>query len=314
MNRRLEILAPATSANLGPGYDCLGMALSIANRFVFQLTGSGGWQVEIHGAGGEGIPRDASNAVLQAFQAACETLGRTPPEHISLALHIRLPLARGLGSSASARAAGIAAAWELLGPGLPRNAEARLKALGALATKLEGHPDNIAPCLVGGLILSVPGADGWRFEPIPLPRPPALAICIPQDLEIETKAARAALPQQISHRDAAVSTARCALLVTALSSGRLGLLVDALDDRLHQPYRGHLIPGWEKIPSLCRKAGALGAVISGSGSSILVLAENDESAKAAAQELVELWEQRGLVASWRGLRVDPHGLRIRRIG
>jgi homoserine kinase len=265
---------PASTTNLGPGFDCLGMALQLYNELT--VTPADALTITIEGDGAASLPRDASNLVYQAIARVHAARGRPAP---SLNLHLvnRIPLRRGLGSSAAAVVGGLIAGNALL-PDPLTAAE-----IDRLAVAMEGHPDNVAPALRGGLTLAAVmdgGVAAMRLEP-----PPGLraVVAIP-DLEVATSDARAVLPGQVSRADAIFNLSRTAFVVAALATGNLGSLAWAMEDRLHQPYRAPLIPGLLETIHAAREAGAAGASLSGAGSTVLALTTDRFDAIASAMQ------------------------------
>ena len=255
---RIVVRAPATVANLGPGFDCFALAVDLRNEFV---VGPGeGRGVRIRGEGAGELPTDGSNRVLAAMSAVASELGRDLPE-FSLSCTNAIPLERGLGSSATAVVAGLLLADRLLGAGLGR------ERLLQLAAGLEGHPDNVTACLVGGLTLAYRSGEGWSVHglvPHPGLRP---VLLVPEAERIGTDRARRALPSSVAMADAVFNLARSALLVAALTE-RPDLLTDALEDRLHQPHRFALMPAVRSRFRELRRAG-IPVCLAGSGPSLL---------------------------------------------
>lgn len=261
--REVLVTVPATSANLGPGFDALGLALSLRDDVRVRVEDAAAPDVTVHveGAGSDTVPRDASHLVVRALLATYDRLGLAVP-HLSLWCTNRIPHARGLGSSAAAAVAGIVAARALSGAELDDDA-----VLG-LASEIEGHPDNAAACLLGGL--TVAWTDGSAAHAVRLaPDPSVRAVVLVPDAELATAKARGMLPAVVPHADAAHSAGRAALLVAAMSS-RPDLLLAATEDRLHQPYRADAMPASAALVSRLRAAG-VAAVVSGAGPSVLVL-------------------------------------------
>jgi homoserine kinase len=262
---RLTLTAPASSANLGPGFDCLAVAFELRNEIVVQ-RGAGGWtQVGVRGEGAGGVPTGADNLFVRAFAST-----GADARGLEVAMRNRIPFARGLGSSAATIAAGVVAglAWQ--------GSEA--DPLPAAAA-LEGHPDNVAAVLLGGVTLAwtVPGGvRALRLRSCPVD---FVAVIAPG--ELATERARAALPEQVSHADAVHTAARAALLVAALEQGRTDALADALDDRLHEPYRAPLVPLLAAVRGGLAGLPAFGATLSGAGPSVLVWCEPGTGAAVA---------------------------------
>jgi homoserine kinase len=261
----VAVRAPATSANLGPGFDALGLALTLYDDVRARVTGGTGVGVAIAGEGAGELPTDERHLVVRAMRATFEALGEPLPG-LELQCRNGIPQARGLGSSSAAIVAGI-----LLARGLVAGARDRFDdaAVLRLAAGLEGHPDNVAPCLLGGLTVAwteESGARAVRLEPSARIRPFAF---VPAERGL-TEEARAALPATVPHGDAAFNAARSALLVHALVGAPEHLLV-ATEDRLHQPYRAAGLPGTAALVRRLRADG-IAAVVSGAGPTVLALA------------------------------------------
>ena len=272
--RRIRVRVPATTSNLGPGFDVLGLALRLYNEVELDaLPEPGALEMDISGEGADTLPRDGTNVVVRAVRAGVR--GRRLAFGLRLKLTNRIPLARGLGSSAAARLGGLLAVRALLGG---RRAAQDGSVLDA-AVRLEGHPDNVVPALHGGLCVCA--RDGNRTEFLRLGDPKGLvaAVCIP-DFELPTAKARAVLPKTVPLQDAVATSGRAALLVCALQQGRYDLLRTAMQDVLHQPYRRRLVLGMDRVIAAALRAGAWGAALSGAGPSILALAPVSRRAAA----------------------------------
>lgn len=258
----ITVRVPATSANLGPGFDALGLALRLHNTLTLEPAEAP--QIEIDGEGAGTLPRDPTHL---AYQAAMAVVARAEGEDgpgaraFCLRQHNRIPLARGLGSSAAAIVGGAVAANALLGHPLDQ------QALLDLATELEGHPDNVAPALLGGLVVCARTATGVRWMRL---APPSLRVVLAvPDYQVSTDEARRRLPARVPFPDAVFNVTRAALLVAALTGDRPDLLDEATQDRLHQPYREQLVPGLTDVFAAARGAGAYGVALSGSGPAVL---------------------------------------------
>jgi homoserine kinase len=267
MPDRLVVTAPASSANLGPGFDCMAIALDLRNRVEVRRHGHGQVVVESEGQGAGEATAGPDNLFVRAFESAgADSRGLT------VRMTNRIPFARGLGSSAATIAAGLVAGRAWAGGGEDD--------LLSLATALEGHPDNVAAALNGGVTLA------WTTDGMPaavgLGDPGFELVAVVPSQQLSTAAARAALPASVPHADAVHTAARAALLVAALGSGDGDLLAQALDDRLHEPYRAPLAPLLgavrERVPAL---PGALGATLSGAGPAVLVWCRPETGAGVA---------------------------------
>ncbi|MDE2939718.1 MAG: homoserine kinase [Chloroflexota bacterium] len=266
-----EVVAPATTANLGPGFDCLGMALDLWNRLEVVPVPAGSPElssVEIVGEGEDELASDASNLTIRALRFLFDEAGLEMPG-LRLRCQNVIPLSRGMGSSAAAIAGGLVAANHLCGHQYSRNE------LLEMAATIEGHPDNVAAAVLGGLQLVVSDGPQLYTAPIPVPEEIQAVLFIPE-ARIATSDARAVLPGQVSVADAVFNMGRVALLVAGMSLDRPEYLDVATQDRLHQPYRQPLFPAIKLIFAAARDAGALGVFLSGSGSTVLALTRGRE--------------------------------------
>ncbi len=287
----VRVSAPATTANLGPGYDCLGMALDIWNTVEVEPLENGATpSVTISGEGEGELEDGPENLVYRSMEFLYGELGRPMPA-LRVTCENEIPLARGLGSSAAAIAGGLAAANALSG------GEFSARDLLEMAATIEGHPDNVAAAVMGGLQLVVTSAgdsgDSTLYTvPVSVPSEIHAVLFIP-DKRIATADARAVLPQQLSVPDAVHNMARVALLVAGMATNHPEYLTVATQDRLHQPYRQPLFPAMKLLMKAALDAGALGAFLSGSGSTVLALTKGREMtvayemAEAARQACVE---------------------------
>ena len=263
----VRVSVPATSANLGPGFDALGLALELRDEVRVRAETEPVLTVHVQGEGAETVPRDETHLVVRSAHAAWQAMG-LPAPGLTLWCTNRVPHGRGLGSSAAAAVAGVLAARALAGA--PNDPEAALE----VAARLEGHPDNAAAALLGGLTIAWSGDQPHAVRVAPSDRLRA-AVLVP-DSELSTEAARGLLPETVPHRDAAHAAGRSALLVEALTR-RPELLLDATEDRLHQGYRAAAMPSTSRVVADLRQAG-LAAVVSGAGPSVLVLGDSESAA------------------------------------
>ena len=304
---RVSIRVPATSANLGPAFDCAGLALALHDVVDVELTGSG-LSVEVSGVGAGELPTDGSHLVVRAFRAACDELGWTPPG-VRFAARNGIPQGRGMGSSAAAVVAGILAAHALAAPVGVVDRDAVLR----LATAVEGHPDNVAACLLGGLTLTWSrGGGDVGAEVLPV-HDEVLPVVLVPDATLSTEVARGLLPDAVPHADAAFNAGRAALLVHALTR-EPALLLEATEDRLHQQQRRAAMPDSLALVDRLRAAGHA-AVVSGAGPSVLVLIRRttgDPADPAGAAGVREV--ARTAPDGWRVIPpgVDGQGARIDR--
>lgn len=260
---RVVVRVPGTSANCGPGFDCLGVATTIYNYLDLTLLRSSRLTVEASGEGADKIPLGKKNLTWQAIRRLLQEVGRADDfKGAIIRTKNNVPLSRGLGSSSTAIVAGLTAANEILGAPLDKNG------LLKLATEIEGHPDNVAPAIFGGFTVSVmSGGDVQTFSFMPRIKL-KLIVTVP-DFELSTRLARKVLPKNVALKDAIFNVSRASMLVAALVKGREDLLPFAFDDALHQPYRQKLVPGMTEVFTAAREAGALGAAISGAGSCLI---------------------------------------------
>lgn len=262
---RVTVTVPATSANLGPGFDALGLALSLRDELHASVTASG-LTVDVEGAGAAGVPRDESHLVVRSMRAAFDLLGEQPAG-LALSCHNVIPHARGLGSSSAAIVAGLC-----LARGLAADGERRLDddALFRLAAEIEGHPDNVAPAFYGGFVIAGSEA-GSFFATRSAVDPSVRAVVLVPPEGVETKVARSLLPASVPHADAAANSGRAALLVAALAA-RPDLLHTATRDWLHQDYRRAAMPATLELVDALRAEG-YAAIVSGAGPTVLVFTD-----------------------------------------
>lgn len=259
----VTVAVPATAGNLGPGFDSLGMALGVADEVEVWALGSPRIEIEIEGEGADSLPRDGSHLIVRAIRAASDAAG-VPHTGLRIVARNAIPHGRGLGSSAAAVVAGIAAVRGLLAEPEALDNETMLR----LATEFEGHPDNAAPAIWGGATVAWTDHEGTHAVPLDVANTIETAVLIPRAV-LATREARAVLPEQVPHHDAAFNVGRAALLVAALS-GHPERLWAATEDRLHQGYRASVMPSAAAMIAYLRERG-LPAVVSGAGPSVLVI-------------------------------------------
>jgi homoserine kinase len=292
---RVKVTIPATSANLGPGFDSLGLALALRNEVI--LAEDDAVSVTISGEGAARLDMTERNVVVRGARSVFALAGR-PFKGIRVSLLNRIPPSRGLGSSAAAWIGGVVGANALLGNPLGRDAVLNE------AARLEGHPDNVAAALLGGLTVSC-WADGEVVAAsLPVPAGIRWVVLIPE-VEGTTAEARAVLPETVSRTDAVFNVGRACLLMAALAGGRTDLLARAMEDRLHQPYRRRLFPWMEGVTEAALAAGALGCVLSGAGPSLLAAVGEGAERVAAAMETA--LGRAGIKGVARALDVDTSG-------
>lgn len=299
--KQVMVKVPATSANLGPGFDCLGMALGLFNEFDFALIEQG-LEIVVEGEGAELIPTTPNNLMVQAACRLCQLVGRELPPLRILQRNF-VPVASGLGSSSTAVVAGLLGINALLELGFSK------QQLLEIATEIEGHPDNVAPALFGGLVLVPMGTKPLHVEHFHIK--PLMATIILPEFELLTATARAALPTQLGRADIIFNLARLPLVIRAFEEGNYHKLHIAMQDKIHQPYRIPLVPGMAEAMEAAHKAGAAAVAISGAGPSIIAFsAQNQEAIGRAAQEA---FGRVGLASRVWVLPVDTQGSQVKEI-
>jgi homoserine kinase len=268
--RRVAVEVPATTANLGAGYDCLGMALELTNRIGLEVRswGRGAIELSVEGEGAGELPADSRNRFVQGVEAAIREARGSLPDKASWRIEMvnRIPLSRGLGSSAAATVGGLLAANALLGDSLSTGQLLRL------ATAIEGHPDNAAAVLLGGFVASALIGDAVEAIRFDVPRGIRAVIFIP-DLRLSTAEMRKVLPAKVPREDAVANLGRVAVGVAGMATGRKDILRILTEDRLHERYRAAAYPQLTRMVADAREAGALGACLSGSGSAIVAFTD-----------------------------------------
>jgi homoserine kinase len=293
---RVRVRVPASSANLGPGFGALGLALALHNEVTFEEAD--GVSVSVEGEGAGRLDAGAGNVVARGVALGFEVAGR-PFRGGRLRCVNRIPLSRGLGSSAAAWVGGLLAANAVLGEPLDQ------AALVAAAARAEGHPDNVAAAVLGGLTVSC--ADGARVVAVSLPVPSEIGwVVLVPETESSTREARSVLPESLPRADAVFNVQRVSLLLAALAAGRPDLLDLAMQDRLHQPYRQRLFPWMEAVAGAGRRAGALGCVLSGAGPSMLA-AVRSGAGDGVARAMEAALREAGIGGRALGLPVDEVG-------
>lgn len=296
----IKVSVPATTANLGPGFDCLGAAWTLHNDFRFTRLADGeALEILAKGEGADKLTTDETNFVYQSFSKLFAHLNQPVPP-VRIEIEAAIPLSRGLGSSATAIVGGLVGANSLAGEPLNRDQ------IAAIATEIEGHPDNVVPALMGGCRLAASGIDqDWEICELPWNDAIIPILAIP-DFTLSTETARLVLPDSYSRADAIFSTSHLGLLVRALDTGRADWLKAALQDRIHEPYRTKLIPGRDVVQRAAIAAGAHGMVISGAGPTLLALGPADKAGAIAA----------AMVAGWQSceIQAQSHVLAISHAG
>ncbi len=300
--RKVLVRVPATSANLGPGFDTLGLALSVYDELVVTALPDDRLEIVVAGEGADDVPRDASNLVVRAIAYAYEAVGRRMP---GLRLEARnvIPHGRGLGSSGAAVVSGLLAAKGLLEGDVELGPETLLR----LATEMEGHPDNVAPALFGGLTIAWVDEDGPQHKKLLVHRGVAPLVLVP-GFTMSTSVARSLQPLSVPREDAVFNVSRSALLIAAMTQSP-ELMLAATADRLHQDYRAQAMPETDRLVRALREAG-FAAVVSGAGPSVLVLADGPGSRLEAAALVEERadtpWEALMLAVDVKGGTVKEY--------
>lgn len=306
---KVTVKVPATTANIGPGFDCMGMALPIYNTITIEETVLPGTGVQINVMAEndsadefslEHIPMDENSIIYKAVELLYNSIGQTPSE-LKITIHSQIPIARGLGSSASVIVGGLIAANELLGK--PADEAALL----SIATEVEGHPDNVTPAIVGGLTLTSSEDDGSIvYRKLDWPEEWTLTLCIPE-YELATDISRSVLPKEVPMQDAVYNAQRMGMFVHAIHTKDAKLMKLALKDRLHQPYRMKLVPGLEKIAErLKHEENVIGCVLSGAGPSILIISEKNNLDRIKSV-VKEVWNDLNLKADIITVPVEKNG-------
>ena len=299
---QVTVTVPATSANLGPGFDCLGVALALHNKVTFTAVSAPKLTIQVAGLDADKVPTDENNLVYQSACLMFDRLGKRPS-----GLHIQqennIPVGSGLGSSSTAVLAG------LLGANALMDGHFSQADILAIAAAEEGHPDNVAPALLGGLVLGVMHGEQVHIEQLPI-APQQVVIVMP-DFKLLTKDARAALPSQVSRQDAIFNASRLPLLIHALATAAYPTLTLAMQDKLHQPYRLPLIPGMAAAFDAAYAAGAAGVALRGAGPSLIAFAPQNHEQIIAA--VTAVFQQHNLTGRSWILPIDTEGTQMNRL-
>ena len=307
---KVSVRVPATTANLGPGFDCFGLALQIYNTITIEETIMPKEDIEIIIITHEDkeinelhLPTDNSNVIYRAIELLYGYVGQIPSA-MKITIDTEIPIAKGLGSSASVIVGSLMAANKLLG------SPADLDALLSIATEVEGHPDNITSAILGSFVLSSLEDDGSIiYQKIDWPQDWKLTLCIP-DYELATNISRSVLPEEVKMQDAVFNARRCTMFIQSLQTKNSELMKIAMQDKLHQPYRIRLVPGLDEIiDNLKNVDEVLGTALSGAGPSILVISKgnNIETIKGIIKST---WEKYSVKADIRTVGVDLDGAKI----
>ncbi len=295
----ITVSVPATTANIGVGFDCLGAALTMANEFQFAIADTDTkLKITVEGDEAYKVSTDKNNLIYHSFLRVYQHLGQTPP-NLEITIKLSVPLSRGLGSSATAIVGGLLGANSLTGNLLTR--EEIMK----MAIAIEGHPDNVVPALLGNCLLSIKNSDRWQICSIPWHQDIIPVVAIP-NFELSTEAARSVLPTEYSRSDAIFNISRMGLLVRALATNNGEWLTAALADKIHQPYREQLITGYFQVQQAALAAGAYGMVISGAGPTLLALTK-PTAVDRVVESMRQAWANMGIDAVVRSLAIDTIG-------
>ncbi len=299
---KVSIRVPATSANCGSGFDTLGLACTLYNEVTYEITSSRGFQLEVTGEGAEYLKPCGRNLAFASFLRVWNEVTARERIGLKVTMHNRIPMSRGLGSSSSAIVAGIYAGNILSGNRFNDD-----ELLG-FATEIEGHPDNVAPALLGGFTISY--MDGRKAHSLRVePAKPLKFIAVVPERRLPTVLARQAIPKTVTHHDAVFNTSRASLLVGALLSGEYQYLASGLEDKLHQPYRAHLIPGLDDVFEAARNAGAYNAIISGAGSTVMAYADVKADHEKIARAMQDAFLKNNEPCAYHILDLDLDGVK-----
>ncbi len=302
MTATVTVAVPATTANCGAGFDSLGMACNLYNHLTLTLSPGESLIIEGTGEGSDNIPHTRQNLIVRCVEQLLAAVG-DKRRGIAIKFDNRIPLSRGLGSSSAAIVSGLYAANCLVEKPLSK------QELLSLATAIEGHPDNVAPALFGGCTIAYM-ADGKANCLVYQPKQEVILVAAVPNFHLSTKKAREALPAAVPFGDAVYNASRSALLVGALLSGESAFLADALGDRLHQPYRAHLIPGMEAVFAAAKQAGADGAVISGAGPTLMAFVTAGAAvAERVGEAMSAAFAKTGASTTIHRLSIDTQGVR-----
>lgn len=305
-SNRVVVRVPGTSANCGPGFDCLGLAATIYNDLDLTLLEDETLTVEASGDGAETIPTDDKNIIWRAARMVIERSGNGEKfKGGVLRMENRVPMSRGLGSSAAAIVAGLFAANEILDKPFSRNDILKF------ATEIEGHPDNVAPAIFGGFTVSTVDNRGQVQTFSFLPKIKLKLVVAVPDFPLSTRIARQVLPKSVPLKDAVFNVGRASMLIAALINGKEKFLAGAFDDALHQPYRTKLVPGMQEVFSAGKKAGALGVCLSGAGPCVIAFTAADKHVEnGVAVEMVQAFKRNEVQAGALILDLDTRGAAV----
>jgi homoserine kinase len=296
---QVTVSVPATTANIGVGFDCLGAALTMANEFQFVVVDSDTkLKIIVEGEEAHKVGLGDSNLIYRSLLQFYQHIQQTPP-HLEITIKLGVPLSRGLGSSATAIVGGLLGANSLAGNPL---SQAEIM---QMAIAIEGHPDNVVPALLGNCLLSVEDHGEWQISQIPWHQNIIPIVAIP-NFELSTREAREVLPTEYSRSDAIFNISRMGLLIRALETNNPAWLKTALADKLHQPYRQKLITGYQQVEQAAIAAGAYGLVISGAGPTLLALA-SPKRVEQVVKSMTAAWNNMDIQSQVRSLAINRSG-------
>lgn len=299
---KVTVTVPATTANIGVGFDCLGAALTMTNEFQFEVVDSDTrLKIMVEGEEAHKVATGESNLIYRSLVQLYQHIEQTPPP-LEITIKLGVPLSRGLGSSATAIIGGLLGANSLAGHPLSQ------REIMEMAIAIEGHPDNVVPALLGNCLLSVEDQGEWQISPIPWHQNIIPIVAIP-NFELSTREARSVLPTQYSRRDAIFNISRMGLLIRGLETNNPAWLKTALADKLHQPYRQQLIKGYQEVQQAALGAGAYGMVISGAGPTLLTLTA-PELAEQVVASMRTAWQSLGVDSQVRSLAINTSGAKV----
>lgn len=299
MSETIKIKVPASTANLGPGFDTLSLALDWHNEFTFKITKEG---LKINQLNSKALPEDNTNLVYKSFCEPFKKL-KKPVPGIEMEIDSQIPLSSGLGSSASAVVSGLLAANFFLDNKLSK------EEILSLATKLEGHPDNCAAAIYGGLTVSVTVDETVHVSQFPWPRELMVILILP-DFDLPTRISRELLPPKIPFGDATFNVSRTAYLLSCLLNKDWNGLKTGFQDRLHQPHRKDLVPGMDIVLNEGLKEGALGCTLSGAGPTLVAFTNNKNKAEQIAKKMTQKWNEFNVKSTYKIVNVAYDGARV----
>ncbi|NJK57862.1 MAG: homoserine kinase [Pleurocapsa sp. SU_5_0] len=300
--KKVSVTVPATTANIGVGFDCLGAALTMANEFQFVVVDNDTkLEIIVEGEEADKVGLGENNLIYRSLVQLYQHIQQTPP-HLKITIKLGVPLSRGLGSSATAIIGGLLGANSLAGNPLSQTE------IMEMAIAIEGHPDNVVPALLGNCLLSVEDRGEWQISQIPWHQDIIPIVAIP-NFELSTREAREVLPTEYTRSDAIFNISRMGLLIRGLETNNPEWLKTALADKLHQPYRQKLITGYQEVEQAALSAGAYGMVISGAGPTLLALT-NPEQVEPVVKSMMAAWDSMGVESQVRSLAINSLGAKV----